>query len=117
MVRKNIVEAVSYRGKVLIALLDSMKRFKEIARTANVHDVLVNRALKEFIAKGWVTKTGDGLYMLTEDGKIVAEAVSREARLYNLFEKAKASDPDLLEAVLELLNRFIKKYEAKREKL
>lgn len=98
----NLIEAGSYKGKVLLALLDGSKRFKEIARTANVHDALVVRALTEFLKKGLVTKTEDGLYSLTEDGRRVAEIANKEARLYSLFEKAKASDPDSLEAVLEL---------------
>jgi len=98
----NLIEIGSYKGKVLLSLLDGSKRFKEIARTANVHDALVVRALTEFLKKGWVIKTEDGLYSLTEDGRRVAEITSKEARLYSLFEKAKTIDPDLLEAVLEL---------------
>jgi predicted transcriptional regulator len=96
------VETGSYKEKVLLALLDGPKRFKEIARTANIHDALVDRALTEFMKKGWIIKTSEGLYSLTEDGVRVANMVSKEARLYSLFVKAKASDPDSLEAVLEL---------------
>jgi predicted transcriptional regulator len=96
------IEVGSYKGKVLLALLDGAKRFKEVVRAAGVHDALVHRALTEFTAKGWVSKTEDGLYSLTGEGRRVAEAVSREARLFSLFEQAKASDPVSLEAVLEL---------------